>query len=96
MVQNTIPKDTYSGQVNKDEDVPVWQTVMMLVVKKDMSDDTAYTLTKTYFDNLEAVQSSNELLKGVRFGAVITPLHPGAARYYQEQDIEIPAELQPE
>ncbi|MEZ5449091.1 MAG: TAXI family TRAP transporter solute-binding subunit [Thiolinea sp.] len=65
-----------------------------------MSDDTAYTLTKTYFDNLQTVQSSNELLRGVtaeqRFGAVITLLHPGAARYYQEQDIEIPAELQPE
>ncbi|HPQ93972.1 MAG: TAXI family TRAP transporter solute-binding subunit [Thiothrix sp.] len=97
VVKALIPKETYSGQINRDEDVHTWETVMMLAVRKDLSEETAYNMTKTYFDNLDEAQKGNALLKGVhadqRFGAVVTPLHPGAVRYYQEQNIEIPADL---
>ena len=97
MITSTIPPDTYSGQVNKNETVTVWVTVMMLAVNKHMAEDTAYTLTKTYFDSLDAVHKANDLLKTVgadqRFDGLLTPLHPGAVRYYQEQNIEIPAAL---
>ncbi|MEZ5535646.1 MAG: TAXI family TRAP transporter solute-binding subunit [Thiolinea sp.] len=97
MVTAVIPEDTYSGQANNDQAVNAWQTVMMMVVNKDMADDLAYNMTKTYFDSLEKVREGNDLIKGVnadqRFGAVIAPLHPGAVRYYKEQSIEIPAEL---
>ena len=97
MIRSVIPPDTYSGQVNKDEPVTVWVTVMMLAVNKDMAEETAYTLTKTYFDNLDTAHKANGLLKTVtaeqRFDGVAAPLHPGAVRYYQEQDIEVPAAL---
>lgn len=97
MVKALIPKDTYSGQVNKDEDVHTWETVMMLVVRKDLPEEAAYNMTKIYFDSLDEAKKGNALLKGVnagqRFGAVVTPLHPGAVRYYKEQNIEIPANL---
>lgn len=95
-----IPADTYAGQVNKDEDVNAWLTVMMLAVKKDMPDEVAYGLTKTYFDNLDAARESNDLLKTVaaeqRFNEVVGILHPGAVKYYKEQNIEIPTELMAE
>ena len=97
LITSVIPPDTYSGQVNKDEPVTVWVTVMMLAVNKDMAEETAYTLTKTYFDNLDTAHKANGLLKTVtaeqRFDGVAAPLHPGAVRYYQEQDIEVPAAL---
>ncbi|HPE60619.1 MAG TPA: TAXI family TRAP transporter solute-binding subunit [Thiolinea sp.] len=97
LITSTIPPDTYSGQVNKNETVTVWVTVMMLAVNRDMAEDTAYTLTKTYFDNLDAARKANDLLKTVsadqRFDGVVAPLHAGAVRYYREQAIDIPAAL---
>jgi uncharacterized protein len=98
MVMARIPAGTYPGQVNQ-EDVYSWQTVMTMMVNKNMSDDTAYKLTKTYFEKLPEVRKGNELLKDLnesqRFGGMLPPLHPGAARYYKEQGIAIPAELMP-
>lgn len=96
MVKAVVPAGTYAGQVNK-EDVNVWQTTMMVVVNKKMSDDTAYKLTKTYFEQLPAMRSGNAMLKDLsadqRFGGVIAPLHPGAVRYYKEQGIAMPDDL---
>lgn len=96
MVTAKVPAGTYPGQVN-NEDVYSWQTVMMMMVKKDMPDDTAYKITKAYFDQLPTMQKTNAQLKDLspdqRFGGVIAPLHPGAVRYYKEQGIAIPDEL---
>ena len=92
-----IPENTYAGQVNKEKAVNAWLTVMMIAVKKDMSDDVAYGLTKTYFDSLDEARKGNDLLKTVsaeqRFEEVVGVLHPGAVKYYKEQNIEIPAAL---
>lgn len=93
-----IPPNTYSGQVNEDP-VITWQTVMMLAVKKDMSDDTAYTLTKDYLKNRLALAEANPSFRDLPttdyFAGINAPLHPGAVRYYQEIGVEIPAELMP-
>jgi hypothetical protein len=98
MVPATIPAGTYPGQVN-NEDVHSWQTVMTLMARKDLSDDAAYAITKAYFDALPSITAANVMLKDLkasdRFGGVLPPLHPGAARFYREQGVDIPAELQP-
>lgn len=99
MVNASVPKGTYKGQVNSDQDVLTWQTVMMVMAKKDLSDDAAYRLTKTYVESRKELAAGNAMLKELPtdnpFTGVIAPLHPGAAKYYKEAGIAIPAELMP-
>lgn len=91
-----IPAGTYSGVVN-EQDALTYQTLMYLAVSKEMSEDVAYRLTKTYFDNVEKMAQGNALLKGLLnadpFMGAAGKIHPGAARYYAEQGIEIPEDL---
>lgn len=98
MAMGVIPKGTYKG-VNDDADVPVWKTVMMFMAKKDLSDDVAYKLTKSYIESRKELAKGNALLRDLPgddpFIGVTAPLHPGAARYYKEAGIKIPAELMP-
>lgn len=93
-----IPAGTYPGQVNEESSI-AWQTLMMMAVKKDLSDDVAYTLTKDFVENRDALVKVNasfqSLLKTDYFSGVNAPLHPGAVRYYQEAGIRIPDELMP-
>lgn len=37
-------------------------TVMMMGANKDLSEEAAYALTKSFFDNLDAMKSANALL----------------------------------
>ncbi|MBJ7539232.1 TAXI family TRAP transporter solute-binding subunit [Marinomonas sp. C1424] len=93
-----IPANTYPGQVNK-KDVITWQTLMMMAVNKDMSNDTAYKLTKTYLENRITLAESSATFRDLPitdyFVGVNAPLHPGAIRYYQEIGIAIPKKLLP-
>lgn len=97
--QSIIPAGTYSGQVNGDSDLTTVATSMMMAVHKDMDDDTAYALTKAYRENLDAMMNANALMRSINpddaFGGMNAPLHPGAARYYQEVGVEIPENLMP-
>lgn len=96
MAQVRIPPKTYPGQVNETEAI-TWQTVMMLVVKKDMPDDIAYRLTKSYFNNVKDIARRNELLKHLTgsdpLAGVNAPLHRGALRYFKEAGIAVPPAL---
>lgn len=93
-----IPANTYAGQTN-EKPVSTWGTLMMMASRKDLPDDIAYQLTKTYMENRAAVAETSPLLvllpKTDPFAGVNAPLHPGAVRYYKETGIEIPAELLP-
>ena len=96
MKVSAVPAHTYPGQVN-DNDVVAWSTLMMLAVNKDMADDVAYKLTKTYFEQLPALTSSNAVMKHLSaadaFDGMTTPLHPGALKYYKEVGMAVPAAL---
>lgn len=91
-----IPAGTYPGLVN-EKDVYTWKVLMFLGVQKNMSDETAYKLTKTYFDSLDDMAKNNALMANLSgatpFTGAAAPLHPGAVRYYKEQGIEIPASM---
>ena len=95
--RTVIPANTYPDQVNKAEDVTTWVSIMTMMAKKDLSDDVAYKLTKTYFEQLPAVKKSNSLLAILRaedrFASMQAPLHPGALKYYQEAGVDVPARL---
>lgn len=98
LVQTKIPAHTYPGQKN-DNDVIAWQAVLMLAVKKDLSDDLAYELTKTYMENRQALAKGNPLLRELPtsnpLAGINAPLHPGALRYYREAGIAVPDALLP-
>jgi len=95
----TIPAGTYNNQIDNDKDVITDGFRHQLAVRKDMSDDLVYRITKTIFDNLPEMQKSAVTLRDVSlddpFTAGNIPLHPGAIRFYKEAGKKIPAHLVP-
>lgn len=92
----TIPAGTYSNVLN-DTDVSGAESFMQAVVNKNMDDDTAYMLTKAFWDNLDAAKVDIRVLQPVNitqaFQGLSAPLHPGAIRYYKEIGVEVPDQL---
>lgn len=95
----TIAAKSYDGQVNNDVPLKAAAYAMVFGVNKKMSDDLAYKITRTYWDNVEGYKKSVAVLAQLPtddpLGGNNVPLHPGAVRYYKEKGIAIPAELQP-
>lgn len=65
-----------------------------------MDEETAYKIVKAVMEDKEAQANAMASLKGesladmtLQFGTI--PLHPGAARWFQEQGIDLPAKLKP-
>ena len=69
----------------------------LLVVTKDTPDETVYLLTKTIYENLPFLNTVHKATKVMDIKKAISglpmPLHPGAAKYYKEQGIDIPDRL---
>ena len=95
----TIPAGTYSSQIDNDKDVTTTGGTFNLAVNSALSDDLVYGMTKAIWDNLEEMQQTAVAMKSLDparpFIGANVPLHPGAARYYQEVGIEIPERLMP-
>lgn len=90
----TIEAGTYPGQ---DSDVQTIAQPNFLAVREDVSDDDVYALTKTMYENLGFLQAIHKATTAMAVEKAIAglplPLHPGAARYYQEVGIDIPDNL---
>lgn len=95
----TIPANTYSGQVNRDKTLNGGAATFYLAVRKDMTDERAYKMTKLFWANLDEVHKTSVILKPITmempFVGINARLHPGAVRYYKEKGIAIPAKLMP-
>ena len=80
-----IPANTYEGQT---KDVPSIAIQNFLVTREGVSDDTVYTMTKSMWENLDALVAAHAAGKAIRkenaLKGMPLPLHPGAARYYRE------------
>ena len=96
---SVIPANTYSGQVNKDKTINVGAATFHLAVRKDMSDDRAYKMTKLFWENLPEIHKTSVILKPITmktpFVGVNAKLHPGAVKFYKEKGISVPANLMP-
>jgi TRAP transporter TAXI family solute receptor len=92
-----IPAGTYNNQIDNDKDVMTDGIRHQLAVRKDMSDDLVYRITKTIFDNLPDMQKSSVTLQDITLDDPFTggniQLHPGAIRFYKEVGKKIPAKL---
>ncbi|WP_028025433.1 TAXI family TRAP transporter solute-binding subunit [Enterovibrio calviensis] len=89
-----IEPNTYPGQTEAVETVA---QPNFLAVRSDITDDDVYLLTKTIYENLAFLNGIHKATKAMALEKAIdglpVPLHPGAARFYKEQGIEIPAHL---
>ena len=89
----TIAAGTYEGQ---DADVATVGVPVGGYGTTAMDDDTAYFLTKTFWEWKDELAGEHAWWDGVtvdllpQLGA---ELHPGAARYYEERGVEIPASM---
>ena len=90
-----IKAGTYPGQ---DKDINTIAQPNLLVVTKDTPEETVYLLTKTIYENLPFLNSVHKATKAMSLEKAIAglpmPLHKGAAKYYREQGIKIPATLE--
>ncbi|MFA0305387.1 TAXI family TRAP transporter solute-binding subunit [Vibrio splendidus] len=89
-----IPANTYPG-VNKP--ITTIAQPNFLAVREDISEEDVYQLTKAIYENLPFLQGIHKATKAMALEKGIAglpvPLHPGAARYYQEVGIDVPSEL---
>ncbi len=87
-VRYTIPAGSYPGQ---EIDIATTAIKMVLVANASLSEELAYDLVQTFWENIGGLQSSFASLRGLTAQAATTdlagiPLHPGAARYYAETE----------
>ncbi len=89
-----IPAGTYPGQA---EDFNTIAQPNFLAVRDDVSEENVYMITKTIYENLGFLQAIHPATEVMSIDSAIAglplPLHPGAARYYQEVGLEIPERL---
>jgi TRAP transporter TAXI family solute receptor len=92
----TLEPGTYPYQ---EQAITTASSSNVLIVRDDVDEEVVYQLTRMLWENLATLQdihsatrsmSLDEALRGVA-----VPLHPGALRYYREQNVEIPLQLLP-
>ena len=84
-----IPAGTYAGQ---DEDIVTTSLPVVAYTTTKMDDETAYQLTKTYWDNKAKLGESSAWWNGVDADLmenITGQIHPGAVRYYEEAGIAL-------
>ncbi|MEL0022105.1 MAG: TAXI family TRAP transporter solute-binding subunit [Rickettsiales bacterium] len=93
-VPYTIPAGTYPGQ---KKDVQTIAQPNFLAVNADVSEEHVYKLTKSIYENLPFLQAIHKATKAKNIKKAMAglpvPLHPGAAKYYKEVGLKIPAHL---
>ena len=86
----TIPAGTYSGF---DKDAVTITVKATLVAKASLSDEAAYQIVSTIFNNTEAIAALHgkgaELSLQFATEGIAVPFHPGAAKYFAEKGITV-------
>ncbi|MFH0784081.1 MAG: TAXI family TRAP transporter solute-binding subunit [Pseudomonadota bacterium] len=89
-----IPAGTYPGL---EKDVMTIAQTNFLVVRADVDDKAVYNITKLIFENLRFLQNIHkatlEMSTEKALEGLLIPLHPGAAKYFKEIGVKIPANL---
>jgi len=89
-----IPAETYPSQ---SKNINTIAQPNFLAVRADVDEEAVYQITKATYENLAFLNAIHVATKDMAIEKAIAglpmPLHPGAARYYQEVGIKIPARL---
>ncbi len=89
-----IPAGTYPGV---DKDITTTSLPVGAYTTTAMDDETAYQLTKAFWEQKSSMGKISPWWDAVTIDGLKTlgaSLHPGAARYYKEAGIAIPANIQ--
>jgi TRAP transporter TAXI family solute receptor len=85
-VPATVPAGTYDRQ---EGDVPTAAVANFLVTHSGVSDEIAYAMTKALWDQAGSLAAAHAAAKDMKLEQALVgmpvPLHPGAARFYQEK-----------
>ncbi len=84
-----IPAGTYTGQ---DSDIVTTSLPVAAFATQAMSDETAYLLTSTFWEQQESLTADAAWWGGVStdlLGTISTEFHPGALRYYEEIGVDV-------
>ena len=84
-----IPAGTYAGQ---DSDIVTTSLPVVAFTTTKMDDDTAYALTKTYWEGKADMGAAAPWWNGVDRGLMVNitgKIHPGALKYYTEAGFEL-------
>jgi TRAP transporter TAXI family solute receptor len=84
-----IPAGTYAGQ---DQDIITTSLPVVAYTTSKMDDETAYQLTKTFWENKAAMASTAPWWAGVdadMLANINGKIHPGAVRYYTEAGLAL-------
>ncbi len=86
--KGVIPAGTYEGQ---KEDVNTIYMSVLLVCDESLDDDVVYEITKMMYEKKDYLISQhtcfNEVNLEIGSHGITIPLHPGAERYYSEQNV---------
>jgi len=92
-----IKAGTYPGQ---DKDINTIAQPNFLAVRADLDEDAVYQITKTIYENLPFLNAIHKATKAMKLEKALNglpmPLHPGAAKYFKEAGLDIPARLMPQ
>ncbi|MCE7027756.1 TAXI family TRAP transporter solute-binding subunit [Jiella avicenniae] len=91
--RQVIPAGTYAGV---DADTVTTSLPVFAFSTTAMSDDTAYLLTKTFWEEKAELSGESRWWKAVDpalLGEGEVKLHPGALRYYEEAGVKVPDAL---
>lgn len=87
--RTVIPAGTYAGQ---DKDVVTTSLDVVAFATTAMDDETAYQMTKTFWEQKEKMSADAPWWKGVTtdmLASIPGKIHPGAQRYYSEKGIAL-------
>ncbi|UFJ39979.1 TAXI family TRAP transporter solute-binding subunit [Brevibacillus humidisoli] len=77
-----------AGIYNNDQPIPTAAIRNVMLVRSDLSEEQVYSLTKTFFENLQTLQEAHNAAKNISQEEagknLVVPLHPGAEKYYNE------------
>lgn len=89
-----VKAGVYPGQ---DKEIKTIAQPNFLAVNSDVDEDAVYQITKTVYENLAFLQNIHKATSVMSLDAALAglpaPLHPGAAKYYKEAGLNIPARL---
>jgi len=89
-----IPAGTYAGQT---EDIVTTSLPVVAFTTTKMDDDTAYALTKTFWEGKKSMGQGAPWWNGVDqdlMANISGKIHPGAVKYYAEAGFELTADQQ--
>nr|WP_067292079.1 TAXI family TRAP transporter solute-binding subunit [Marinobacterium profundum] len=93
----TIAAGTYGENQLTPGDINTVGVTVGIVTNQDLSEETAYKMTKTFWENIGERAQQTKMLRNITLENALVdlniPLHPGAERYYREVKLDIPAGL---